>query len=135
VDALGEFEIALGRERREEVEALEDEADLAAADVCAAGVGGGRQVFVVDHDAPGRRRQEPAEEVQHGGLAAARRPHDGEKLALLDLQRHAAQRRHVHRPHAVDLRQFICDQNLSHHSAAGVRRNKIRPRLVRAPHS
>ena len=101
------LQIPLGRERREEVEALEDEADLAAADVGALGVGGGRQVFVVDDDAPGRRRQKPAEQVQHRGLAAPRRPHDGEILALLHVERHAPQRGHVHAPHPVDLRQIF----------------------------
>src|SRR5438067_1558208 len=107
VYALGELEVALGGERREEVEALEDEADLAAAYVGAARVRGGREVFVVNHNPPRSRREQPAEEVQHRRLAAARRPHDGDELALLHVQGDAAQRRHVHAPHPVDLRQIF----------------------------
>src|ERR1043165_6542371 len=55
VYAFGELEVAFGGEGREEVEALEDEADFASADVGAARVRGGCEVFVVNVDGSRRR--------------------------------------------------------------------------------
>src|ERR1043165_3879871 len=114
VYAFGELEVAFGGEGREEVEALEVEADFASADVGAARVRGGCAVFVVHDDASASRGEQAAEEVQHRRLAAARSPHDGDELALLHVQRDAAQRRHVHAPDPVDLREILRFKNDSH---------------------
>jgi hypothetical protein len=45
-----------------------------------------------DADAPGRRPVEGADQVQQGALAAARRPGDGDELALPDAQRDVCER-------------------------------------------
>ena len=44
--------------------------------------------------APGGRLVQTAEQIQERALAGARRPHDGDVVALGNVQRHAAQRRH-----------------------------------------
>jgi hypothetical protein len=46
----------------------------------------------VDRDAPGRRRLEAGEQVQHGRLAAARRADDREELALPHVERQVLDR-------------------------------------------
>ena len=93
--ALGRLHAAIGERQldvlvdgqvADQVEALEDEPDLAVADARPLGE---RQVgdrLAVEHVVAVGRRVEQAENRQQRGLAAARRPGDGDVLAALDLE-------------------------------------------------
>ncbi len=59
-------------------------------------------VDAVHEDAAAGGPRQPAQQVQQGGLAAARGPDDGDELAALHVQVHAAQRLHVHVADVVD---------------------------------
>src|SRR5690606_25203114 len=69
--------------------------------------GGGRlgDVLVLEPDLAGGGEVEPAEDVEQGGLAAARGAENDDQLALRQVQIHAAQRVHLGRATAVDLRE------------------------------
>ncbi len=79
------------RHRRDEVEGLEDEAELAAAEPRQRVLAHARNLFAVDENAPRRRRVKPCDETEQSGLAAARRPDDGDELAVGNLQVKLAQ--------------------------------------------
>ena len=104
--AAGELEreedVLLRGEHGEEVEELEDEADVLAPELRQLGVaelGDGRPV---DLDVALGGTVEAGEDVHEGRLAGARGPHDGGELAALDVQRDAAQRSHRGVAFAVD---------------------------------
>ena len=72
----------LGRgQRGEEVEELEDDADVVAAERRALLVGERVHVDALDLDRSLVGRLEAAEHVQERALAAAARPHDGDEVA------------------------------------------------------
>src|SRR6185312_8696018 len=103
---VGERQLDL-RERaraRNEVEALEDEAELAVADVGEVVVVEGAHVDRVEQVAAPGRRVEAAEDVHERALAAARAAHHRDEVAALDAQRDAPQRVHGEVPHRVRLR-------------------------------
>ena len=92
----GQLDVLLGGEPRDEMEKLEDEADLAAA-------GGGQLVVVEAGDilafeeiGAAVRGVEQADDVEQGRFARAGRPHDRQVLARLDGQRDL-----VHGPHLL----------------------------------
>ncbi len=103
-----DLDIAFGRQRRQQVELLKHETDLAAAKPGAAGVGHGGEVDAVDEHVAGVGVREAAENIEERRLAAARRPDDGDELALLDCQRDAAQRLHIDFTDAVSLADVLC---------------------------
>ena len=84
--------VLLGGQHREQVEELEDEADVLAPDL--------RDVLVAQLSEPGAgdrdvavgRAVERRQDVHQRRLAGARRAHDRRQLALLDVQRDAAKR-------------------------------------------
>src|SRR5258706_291247 len=78
---VGDFDVAHGGEGGEEVEALEDEADLGAAHFGAFGVGEFGEVGAVDEDRAGGGVGEAAEDVEKGGFSGAGRAYDGDELA------------------------------------------------------
>ena len=87
-----QFDIAQRVHARQQVELLEDEADLAVAQARQA-VG----IEALDRGArrgvlPAGRPVEAADEVHEGRLARARRTHDGDEIALVDVERHAVER-------------------------------------------
>jgi hypothetical protein len=61
------------------------------------------RIDVVERHRAGRRRLERAEDVEQRALAAARRPHDGDGVAALQLERRAAQDRELPRGVGYDL--------------------------------
>ena len=87
----GSDDVLLGREHREQVEELEDEADVRGG----AGVSSlssiARDVLAVDRTVPGGRAGRGPRAVHQRGLARARRPHHGGELAARDLEGHAAE--------------------------------------------
>ena len=96
-----QFDVVERGGARQQVEGLEDEADLAVAH------GGELVVVHLGHDlapqhvAPLGRCVEAPDEVHEGGLSGARGAHDRDVLALLDLEGDAAQRLDLLRPHLV----------------------------------
>ena len=82
---VGQLHLLNGARPRQQVEVLEDEAELLVAD--------DRQLLPrprgdlksVQHVAAARRRVQAAEDVQHRRLARPRRAHDRDELALVDV--------------------------------------------------
>jgi len=71
VDPLGEFQVSLGRKRREKIESLKDEADLSPPDVGPLGVRNIRDILAVNYDPARGRAKQTAEQVkQRRGIAA-----------------------------------------------------------------
>ena len=80
------------RERRQQVEELEDEADLVAPDPRQVVVGQAAERFAVDADLAGGRAIEAADQVEQRRLAGAGRPDDRDHLAARDRQRDVVER-------------------------------------------
>ena len=86
-----QLDVLLRRQHRQQVVELEDEADVAGAPACQPPA---RQVIDAvpgDGDRALRRRVESAHQVQQGRLARPRGPHQGEEVALRDLDIDAPQ--------------------------------------------
>jgi hypothetical protein len=86
-----QLDVLLRRQHRHQVVALEDEADVL-------GAPGGQRVRCPARRCAGRRRElagagrvEAADQVEQGGLARARRPHQRDEVALGDVQVDAVQ--------------------------------------------
>jgi len=86
LDVLDDGEFA------DQVEGLKDEADAAPADAAQFVVGESGDVVAIEEIPPGGRAIEAAEQVHQRRLAASRRPHDGDVLAVFDPQIEAAER-------------------------------------------
>ena len=84
-------DVLLGREHREQVEELEDEADVPPAELGQRVVAEVADLRVGDPHVALVRSVEPGEDVHQRGLTGARRPHDCDQLALGDGKRHSAQ--------------------------------------------
>ena len=84
-------DVLLRRQRRQQVERLEHEPDVLAAQARERAVGHRGDLLAADPDRPGRRPVEPGEQVHERGLAGAGRAHDGRELAGGDVERDAAQ--------------------------------------------
>ena len=81
MNILSDGDVASGGERGEKIEALENEADLAAAELGALGVSHGGEVVAIDIDFAARGLREAADDVKERGFAAAGRAHDGDGFA------------------------------------------------------
>ena len=79
-------------QRRQQVEELEDEADLLAPHPRQLVVAQRRQIAIVERERAAGRPIHGAAEVQQRRLAAARRPHQRDEVAGLDVERHAGER-------------------------------------------
>ena len=90
--AQRQLDVLIDIEFVDQVEALEYEADVALAELGA--------LFLLELAYLGAKEfvgtaggiVQQAQDVQQGGLAAARRAHDGDKLAVFDFKRYAGQR-------------------------------------------
>jgi hypothetical protein len=99
----------------EEIESLEDEADLGVADLGEGVAGEVRDVLAVEHVASGGGAVEAAEEIHEGGLAGARRAHDRHEVARANLQGDLAEGMHDLTAHAIVLGQLVClDERAAH---------------------
>ena len=78
----------------DEVELLEHEADASTAHGGEAAIAEAADVDAVDAHATGRRALQGADDVEQRRLARARRPDDGDELALVDAQVEAVERLH-----------------------------------------
>jgi hypothetical protein len=83
-DVVSDFYIAHGGERRQEVEALEDKADLGATHFGSLGVGESGEVSAVDKYGAGGGAGKTAEDVEEGRFAGAGGADDGDELAGRD---------------------------------------------------
>ncbi len=82
--------VLLGGEGGEQIVELKDEADFAAAHDCDFVVTQFRQRLAGQGDLAVARVVEAAEQMEQGGLARTGRPHDGDELAFVDDETHAA---------------------------------------------
>src|SRR3954469_2763320 len=98
-----QLDVVQGVGAGEQVEGLEDEADLLVADPGQLGVVELLDGGAVEDVAPGRGGVETADEVHQRRLAAARGAHDGHVLPPLDRQIDAVQGVDLLGPHVVDL--------------------------------
>ena len=80
------FHVLIGRQHRHETEALEDEADVAGAEIRQRVVGQPAGVVAADFHAAAGRRVDAADQVQQRRLAAAGRPDDHGKPMRRNLQ-------------------------------------------------
>ena len=100
-DNRGQGHVLLGGERGEQVEELEDEADVVAPQRGQLLVVQPLVVAAGDGDRPGGRRFEGPDDVQQGALPGARRSHDRDHLAGLDHEVDAIEGAHLDRALAV----------------------------------
>src|SRR4029078_9460332 len=68
----------------DQVEALEDEADMKSAELRELVDRAIRKILAAEHVATARRRVDETDDVEHRRLAAPRRPHHRDELAALD---------------------------------------------------
>ena len=80
-------DVLVGGERRNQMEELEDEADLLPAQLRQRVLVESGDVHVVDQHGAGRRRVQAGDQSEERRLAAARRSDDRHELAVRDLQR------------------------------------------------
>ena len=90
-EADGQRDVLRDVERLDEVEALEDDADVAAAEARRGAVGHRGEVRAADLDATGVGREQAGEQVQQRGLARAARAHHGLEGAGGELEGKAAE--------------------------------------------
>ena len=103
----GQLDVVLRAGARQQVEALEHEPDGPAAHRGELVVGHGGHVRAVQDVGAGGGMVEAAQEVEEGGLARARRPHDRHELPLLEREGHALQRVDLHRAGVVGLGEVL----------------------------
>ena len=87
-----ELDVLEDREHLHQVEALEDEADAVEPQIGERPLRELRGVLAVHLHRAAGRGVDAADQVEQRGLARARRPGDGEELAAVHVERHAAQR-------------------------------------------
>ena len=89
------LDVLEGRQRGDEVETLEHEADLLATDARELVIGERTETGSLQLDGSRRRAVEGAEHLQQSGLAAPCRALDGDQLPIRDVERDIVQRRHL----------------------------------------
>src|SRR3990172_11976939 len=104
----GKLHLLQGRHSRQQVEALEDEADLAVAYLCQLVVAQPAGFECVQHVATFGGLVQAPQDVHQGGLARARGPHYGYHLAGFHVQGYTLESGHEHLPKAVYLEEILC---------------------------
>ena len=87
----GQFDVPERREHGDEVVHLEDETDMARAPVGQLAAGHVRDFIAGHTDGAARGNIEAAQQIEQSGLARAARPHEGHKIALIDVKIQALQ--------------------------------------------
>ncbi len=85
-DVQGNFDVFLRGQGRDQVEGLEDHANLAVAHHCQFAFAHARDIDAVDQHLPGGWIVETGDDAQQGTFAGTGRPHDGDKLAAQNLK-------------------------------------------------
>ena len=115
-DMLGDSDILLGVQGRQQVEPLEHEADLGLAQLGPFRVGHVGQVVTIDLHRAARRGKHAPHDVEQGRLAGSGRSQQSDEFARLDFHRYATQGWHVHASKAVDLLEVRgLDQGVGRH--------------------
>src|SRR5436309_6321526 len=114
MNKLRNGDIALGRQRGEQIESLKYKADFVAAQFGARGVAQFGKVIPVDQNLATRSLRQAADHIQQRGLAATRRSHYRNRFPRLNLEIHAAQGRHFDLTRAVKLPQILCPEYRLH---------------------
>ena len=109
-------QVLLRRECRDQVERLKNQADVPAAEEREVAVAHPFELSAVDDDAALVGHGQAGHEVEQRALAAAAGAHDGEELALGDLQAHAVERGHRPVTLAELLADVLDDQRRRHRS-------------------
>ncbi len=90
-DEDGHGDVFLDGEFRQEMVELEDEAEGLVPQVVAVGIGGGKDIDIIENHGSLIGPVEGAEEVHEGALPAAGDADDGQEFSLFDLEVHAAE--------------------------------------------
>jgi hypothetical protein len=98
VEQQGQGDVVEHRQARQQVEALVDHADGAAPGPGPPGAVAGDDRLAHQRHPAGGGREQPARQVDHAGLARARRAHQGDQLAGVDRQGQVVD--HAHGPAA-----------------------------------
>ena len=110
-DAHGHLDVLERREFRQQVVKLEDETDVAVAELDARGIAHRRQLVVPDADRPAVHRIQAAERMQQRALPHPRRADDREHRARFHRETQIAQHVNPLRAHLVELVQRLdCDE-------------------------
>ncbi len=104
----GELHVLQDRGAREQVERLEHEAHLLVPDVRAFVVGVFHHLLAVEEVRAARVAVQKSEDMEQGGLAGARRAHDGDKFTFVDGERYILQRDGLHAFACVDPAERTC---------------------------
>ena len=107
VEQQGQRDVLLRGQIRQQVEELEDEADLAPPEERGLVVAQLGQAVRADRDLAGRERRQAGRDVQDGALAGAARSHDRAELALGHGEREVAQDLHLRRALTEGLRDVL----------------------------
>ena len=91
----GQGDVLHAGQRGQEIEELEDEADLVAAQAGEVVVGQVGDGLAVDADLAGAGTIEPADQIEERGFAGAGGPDDGDHLAARDLEIDRFERGHL----------------------------------------
>jgi hypothetical protein len=91
-DRERQHDVLLSREDRDQVEELEDEAELVAAQLGEVAVVEVADLHAVEHDRAGGGAVEPGEDVHQRRLAGTRRAHDRAESAAFELDAHPGER-------------------------------------------
>src|SRR3989442_1551512 len=97
------LDVVHGARARNQVIGLKDEADLSIANPGQLVVTERRDVVAIEDVAAGGWLIEAADQVHQAALARARRPHDGDELALRDVERNPFEGGYLHLTSEVDL--------------------------------
>src|SRR6202040_1960475 len=81
---------------RQQIEALENEANFMTAELGTRRVAELGQIVAVDEHTTARGLRQSADDVEERGLSAAGRTHDGNRLSGQDFKVNATERRHFH---------------------------------------
>ena len=90
---------------------LEDEPDVLVAKGCLLAFAELEGILAVKRDRAGRRWFERTENIEQRALPAARRPHDGDRIAARQRERNARQNRQLPARHRIRLRDVLRDQH------------------------
>ncbi len=93
VDMLRDGDVAKSVERRQQIKALENEANLVPAEPRPRAVVDRRQIVAVHEHFSASCLRQASDHVEKGGLSAARRTHHSHEFARQHLEIHAPQRR------------------------------------------
>src|SRR5439155_15611677 len=102
-----ELDVLFRRQRRDQVEALEDEPDVAAPHLRQVALAELRQLAAVERQRSTRRLIQSTEELKERALPRAARALDGDELTAVDIEVDRVHRAHLLRTDAKDPRDVV----------------------------